>query len=112
MIRRPPRSTLFPYTTLFRSPELHQLPDRLISERARARHNSHATLFMDVPGHNADLDFVGGDDAWAIRPHGPGPLAPHLVFGADHVAHRHAPGDPHHEIHIPFHRLADPLARA
>src|SRR3712207_7455322 len=27
MIRRPPRSTLFPYTTLFRSPGLgHQLP--------------------------------------------------------------------------------------
>src|SRR2546430_12052111 len=23
MIRRPPRSTLFPYTTLFRSPDLH-----------------------------------------------------------------------------------------
>src|SRR4051812_50000860 len=27
MIRRPPRSTLFPYTTLFRSPVLPQLPD-------------------------------------------------------------------------------------
>src|SRR2546427_3381753 len=27
MIRRPPRSTLFPYTTLFRSPKIsHQLP--------------------------------------------------------------------------------------
>src|SRR5258708_12733590 len=25
MIRRPPRSTLFPYTTLFRSPALHQI---------------------------------------------------------------------------------------
>src|SRR5690242_21183743 len=25
MLRRPPRSTLFPYTTLFRSPELHIL---------------------------------------------------------------------------------------
>src|SRR5258707_8584716 len=25
MIRRPPRSTLFPYTTLFRSPHLHTL---------------------------------------------------------------------------------------
>src|SRR5438876_6029538 len=25
MIRRPPRSTLFPYTTLFRSPELYDL---------------------------------------------------------------------------------------
>src|SRR5438132_5667615 len=32
MIRRPPRSTLFPYTTLFRSPEtlagLDRVPDR------------------------------------------------------------------------------------
>src|SRR2546426_2395215 len=28
MIRRPPRSTLFPYTTLFRSP---RLPDRRLS---------------------------------------------------------------------------------
>src|SRR3712207_4307009 len=28
MIRRPPRSTLFPYTTLFRSPLPHQLADR------------------------------------------------------------------------------------
>src|SRR5256885_12182234 len=26
MIRRPPRSTLFPYTTLFRSPERHVVP--------------------------------------------------------------------------------------
>src|SRR2546430_13537627 len=26
MIRRPPRSTLFPYTTLFRSPHLHVRP--------------------------------------------------------------------------------------
>src|SRR6266480_6163726 len=28
MIRRPPRSTLFPYTTLFRSPAVHRLPCR------------------------------------------------------------------------------------
>src|SRR5258708_22623629 len=26
MIRRPPRSTLFPYTTLFRSPAVHTTP--------------------------------------------------------------------------------------
>src|SRR3712207_7265606 len=26
MIRRPPRSTLFPYTTLFRSPAVHHQP--------------------------------------------------------------------------------------
>src|SRR3712207_7806601 len=27
MIRRPPRSTLFPYTTLFRSRETHRVPE-------------------------------------------------------------------------------------
>src|SRR5437588_3819755 len=32
MIRRPPRSTLFPYTTLFRSVEsTHEFPTRLLS---------------------------------------------------------------------------------
>src|SRR5258707_10969263 len=33
MIRRPPRSTLFPYTTLFRSPE-HDVVDRGKTEEA------------------------------------------------------------------------------
>src|SRR2546427_6220960 len=32
MIRRPPRSTLFPYTTLFRSPALADHPSRSISQ--------------------------------------------------------------------------------
>src|SRR3712207_8875257 len=35
MIRRPPRSTLFPYTTLFRSP--HPLGQRVAARRARQR---------------------------------------------------------------------------
>src|SRR2546426_8280305 len=30
MIRRPPRSTLFPYTTLFRSPNLHRVHVQLV----------------------------------------------------------------------------------
>src|SRR5688572_31778891 len=30
MIRRPPRSTLFPYTTLFRSPHLEQIQQRTL----------------------------------------------------------------------------------
>src|SRR6266478_8539592 len=34
MIRRPPRSTLFPYTTLFRSPD--RRPVRMPSRRRRA----------------------------------------------------------------------------
>src|SRR5258705_8020848 len=39
MIRRPPRSTLFPYTTLFRS-TLHQQVERLLhaADAVRARH--------------------------------------------------------------------------
>src|SRR5438034_8621584 len=36
MIRRPPRSTLFPYTTLFRSLEVEV--DRHVEQRARRRH--------------------------------------------------------------------------
>src|SRR5438270_9633090 len=35
MIRRPPRSTLFPYTTLFRSPDPNHAPDV-----TRARHSA------------------------------------------------------------------------
>src|SRR3712207_8139190 len=42
MIRRPPRSTLFPYTTLFRSPlaeiVAHVAPERLPAFLALARH--------------------------------------------------------------------------
>src|SRR3712207_7767834 len=39
MIRRPPRSTLFPYTTLFRSPRPHRLEvrPRLGVDRPRLR---------------------------------------------------------------------------
>src|SRR2546429_3566932 len=36
MIRRPPRSTLFPYTTLFRSPVLAEPSDRLRPAHGRA----------------------------------------------------------------------------
>src|SRR3712207_7624063 len=37
MIRRPPRSTLFPYTTLFRSPEvtwIEPMPESLVGDPA------------------------------------------------------------------------------
>src|SRR3712207_9536071 len=36
MIRRPPRSTLFPYTTLFRSPEVAQIGVADVDGRGRA----------------------------------------------------------------------------
>src|SRR5260370_18930147 len=41
MIRRPPRSTLFPYTTLFRSRSGHIAYDRLAPGPRRAHHHPH-----------------------------------------------------------------------
>src|SRR2546426_4626457 len=41
MIRRPPRSTLFPYTTLFRSPDLRRAPRRWRSGSAGSRRARH-----------------------------------------------------------------------
>src|SRR2546422_4402526 len=38
MIRRPPRSTLFPYTTLFRSPDARQLHQPVHDPSSRGRH--------------------------------------------------------------------------
>src|SRR5689334_24110587 len=37
MIRRPPRSTLFPYTTLFRSPRRHRAARWVVVHRGRRR---------------------------------------------------------------------------
>src|SRR5258707_8415537 len=49
MIRRPPRSTLFPYTTLFRSAaeRIHQLPAHARGEaRPRDPHAAHHRAYL------------------------------------------------------------------
>src|SRR5690606_41924834 len=61
MIRRPPRSTLFPYTTLFRShspaPVLRQ--QRVAHHRlAERRHDVHE---LDVPGELPGRSVADGD---------------------------------------------------
>src|SRR3989454_10544907 len=46
MIRRPPRSTLFPYTTLFRSLAVASPPSLAFTSSAQARHpQTHAGRF-------------------------------------------------------------------
>src|SRR3712207_7380847 len=45
MIRRPPRSTLFPYTTLFRSPADAEVP-----ARAREDDRAHVVALSERPG--------------------------------------------------------------
>src|SRR5258708_31066895 len=51
MIRRPPRSTLFPYTTLFRSPGI-QDPDR----RAITDITNRGTASLATPGSKVELN--------------------------------------------------------
>src|SRR3712207_7985642 len=63
MIRRPPRSTLFPYTTLFRSAARKKDPevrvDHVIDYAKRM--DEGGFYFMDSPGN--DLESVAGQVA-------------------------------------------------
>src|SRR5256885_7220748 len=62
MIRRPPRSTLFPYTTLFRSPlaDFRDHPGR-VARLARAGEAAQAVP-VAVRRHVADQDAAGPQD--------------------------------------------------
>src|SRR2546421_1935217 len=54
MIRRPPRSTLFPYTTLFRSPHAQHAVDQQISDmdaQPVGAHTQHARHIQTVRLH-------------------------------------------------------------
>src|SRR3712207_6904544 len=54
MIRRPPRSTLFPYTTLFRSPDRGGLPPaRLLARTILARGELAAVVVAPAPRGDA-----------------------------------------------------------
>src|SRR3712207_7038940 len=69
MIRRPPRSTLFPYTTLFRSVRtaLGEVPDRRRDEllTVRCRHINVADRPAGHPAH--DLDAAPERDRKSTR---------------------------------------------
>src|SRR5256712_9971052 len=55
MIRRPPRSTLFPYTTLFRSVRARRAPHE---DRARARHATMGARPRAAPHRRSDARLV------------------------------------------------------
>src|SRR2546427_3402371 len=66
MIRRPPRSTLFPYTTLFRS-RGHAVPADALPDQAQALagldagRQGHGPLAVDLGGVQVGLAAVGVD---------------------------------------------------
>src|SRR3712207_8492137 len=64
MIRRPPRSTLFPYTTLFRSFRDPEMPDLALLDEAG--HRPHGVLDRD--GGVDPVDVVEVDDIDAEPP--------------------------------------------
>src|SRR5438034_2510065 len=60
MIRRPPRSTLFPYTTLFRSPAIRTETRRL--QRSRVPKNDLAgTIGFHFPQHGQSIRTERGE---------------------------------------------------
>src|SRR3712207_7985600 len=62
MIRRPPRSTLFPYTTLFRSP-----PDALVGERELPLHHQRvAQKPYDAAQVRGSVQKVGVPGGWVV----------------------------------------------
>src|SRR3712207_7357215 len=72
MIRRPPRSTLFPYTTLFRSPAAAAL------RRAALGRGEHARRAQHLLPHRVDLPAPGPARA---DHRGVPALAPHPQIG-------------------------------
>src|SRR3712207_6847463 len=80
MIRRPPRSTLFPYTTLFRSPSsiptiaTSQVINLLIFSRLESRglgsHRGISKVLTYLGGYAMSRDMIGGAivaaGVWAI----------------------------------------------
>src|SRR3712207_7451789 len=70
MIRRPPRSTLFPYTTLFRSARLHRLLDRLDQlgeRRLLARLDDRKAAALDLRRVVDGLAATGLEDRKSTR---------------------------------------------
>src|SRR5688572_32317643 len=57
MIRRPPRSTLFPYTTLFRSRSI-EMYDKYLTEIVTPKIPKGATVLI-----HGYTDIVGGEDS-------------------------------------------------
>src|SRR3712207_9412493 len=69
MIRRPPRSTLFPYTTLFRSEVDHARVSAIATDALSALHEvirRHQVTYDEYDALKAWLIRVGEDGEWPL----------------------------------------------
>src|SRR2546422_7715840 len=65
MIRRPPRSTLFPYTTLFRSPDVAQRNVLIVEEDPKVR--DFLRQIFDAAGYACQLADDGREGLEAFK---------------------------------------------
>src|SRR2546430_17451209 len=83
MIRRPPRSTLFPYTTLFRSLAEMQIPEYTLEQKLRYERG---ILEVCVSGH--PLDFLPRNgEVWSDEL--PGLLGKRVTLCGWGITYRH-----------------------
>src|SRR2546429_6539375 len=81
MIRRPPRSTLFPYTTLFRSHELFGIKRRGFKSEFSVE--SHSVFIDGVNQHRPSADSIGCDHSSRQGVNQHGPAKPRSVFRSE-----------------------------
>ena len=77
--------------------ERRELTHRLVGEGARLREHPDGPLLVDVPGHDANLAFAGGDDARAVRANEARGAALEEAAHPHHIEHRDAVGDADHQ---------------
>src|SRR5690349_23035422 len=82
MIRRPPRSTLFPYTTLFRSPAVADVVDRLLDGREGAGALGRVHHADRNPQADASRSAYFASRSTSTLTSSPGPSAPSVVFSS------------------------------
>src|SRR3989449_11382092 len=102
MIRRPPRSTLFPYTTLFRS---HAPPQRLIEPEYQTRPATHKSAVLSCPSTSVAAPSFSFRDQLAHfkkRDHGEeADKQKQQRQEQDHRAHKKSPIPPRGGVHVP-----------
>src|SRR6266498_4983683 len=103
MIRRPPRSTLFPYTTLFRSPQVAQLIG-YIGKHAMYHHGEQSLAATII---NLAQDFVGSNNLNLLKPSGQ--FRTRDSGGKDHAAPRYIFTQPMPLARMIFNPADDPL---
>src|SRR6056297_606201 len=83
------------------------LLDRLVGERARARHDADLATLVDMAGHDADLAGVRRDDAGAVGADQLGVRGFQRALDAHHVQNRDTFGDADDHFHLGVDRLED-----